>query len=90
MYNECTICQQRFEPEPGYYFGAMFISYGLSVMFLLPLALLIVFYFKWSVNAAMAFVIFLGMLFFIRILKFSRALWINIMVSYDPRYNKDK
>jgi len=88
MYHKCTVCQQRFEPEPGYYFGAMFISYGLSVIFLLPIALVLVFYFGWSVNAAMAFVIFLGMVFFIRILRFSRALWINIMVGFDSRYKK--
>jgi uncharacterized protein (DUF983 family) len=27
----CTACQYRFEPEPGFFFGAMYISYGLSI-----------------------------------------------------------
>ena len=88
MHVKCGVCGQNFEPEPGYYYGAMFISYAISVFLLLPAALLLVFYFKWTVNAAMATVIFLGMIFFIRILRFSRSLWINLMVKYDERYSE--
>ena len=84
----CEVCEQRFEPEPGYYYGAMFLSYIISSGILLPIALLLVFYFKWSVNAAMAMIIFIGVIFYIRILRFSRALWIHLMVKYNPRYIK--
>ncbi|HCM74790.1 MAG TPA: DUF983 domain-containing protein [Cytophagales bacterium] len=31
MNNNCTQCGVSFEPEPGFYFGAMFVSYALSV-----------------------------------------------------------
>ena len=31
MYNRCSSCNQTFEPEPGFYFGAMFISYAMAV-----------------------------------------------------------
>jgi len=86
MHKHCETCHQVFEPEPGYYYGAMFLSYILSVTILLPIALLAVFYFNWSVNGTMAFIIFLGCLFFVRILRFSRALWINIMVAYNPNF----
>ncbi len=88
MYATCSHCNQSFEPEPGYYYGAMFISYGISVFMLLPLALLLVFYFKVSVNAAMGIIILLGVLSFIRLLRFSRALWIHIMVKYNPKLKK--
>src|SRR5438309_1701554 len=30
MYDCCLVCQQSYEPEPGFYWGAMYISYGLS------------------------------------------------------------
>ncbi len=86
MHNNCQVCSQPFEPEPGYYYGAMFLSYIISVFLLLPGALLFVFYFKWSVNATMAFVIFCGALLYIWIMRFSRALWINLMVRFDKRY----
>ena len=28
----CTICGHRFEREPGFFFGAMYVSYGLSIV----------------------------------------------------------
>jgi uncharacterized protein (DUF983 family) len=27
----CPVCGQTYEPEPGFYWGAMFVSYGFSV-----------------------------------------------------------
>src|SRR5689334_7200367 len=41
MYKQCPCCGQSFEPEPGYYYGAMYVSFGfstgifLSVLFVL-------------------------------------------------------
>ncbi len=32
MNAHCTNCGVSFEPEPGFYFGAMFVSYALSVV----------------------------------------------------------
>jgi uncharacterized protein (DUF983 family) len=31
MHEYCSHCNTKFEPEPGYFFGAMFINYGLTV-----------------------------------------------------------
>ena len=28
---ECPVCGQTFEPEPGFYFGAMYVSFGFAV-----------------------------------------------------------
>ena len=30
MNNRCTECDFKFEREPGFFFGAMFVSYGLA------------------------------------------------------------
>ena len=32
MHGECPTCGVRLEPEPGFYFGAMFVSYAFSVV----------------------------------------------------------
>lgn len=88
MHHRCRVCNQLFEPEPGYYYGAMFLSYGLSVTILLPIALALVFYFDWTVNQAMVLIIFLGALFFFKILRFSRSLWINLLIRYNPKYEQ--
>ena len=31
MNSHCSNCEVSFEPEPGFYFGAMFVSYAISV-----------------------------------------------------------
>ena len=31
MHESCPVCHQHFEPEPGFYWGAMYISYAFSV-----------------------------------------------------------
>lgn len=35
MPSECPACHQTYEPEPGFYYGAMYISYAFSVAMLL-------------------------------------------------------
>ena len=32
MYDDCAICHYHFDREPGYFLGAMYISYGLAVV----------------------------------------------------------
>jgi uncharacterized protein (DUF983 family) len=86
MPEKCSICGQKLEPEPGFYFGAMFLSYGISAWVLLLLSLFLVFYFKWSVGTAMLIVLGVAALFYIKLMRFSRSLWIHLMVKYDPFY----
>lgn len=81
---KCKYCGQKTEPEPGFYYGAMFISYILSSWFLLLPALLLVFYFKWTLEAAMLFTILLGAVTYFKFLRGSRSLWLHLMVKHDP------
>ncbi len=34
MNERCPHCEIRLEPEPGFYQGAMYVSYGFTVMFM--------------------------------------------------------
>ena len=84
MEKKCRNCGQTFEPEPGFYFGAMFISYALNT------ALFIVVWVVYSqltadfsiwVLLVWMGVAALGMLpIFFRI---SRSIWISIFVRYQ-------
>lgn len=84
MYDQCTYCKQNFYPEPGFYFGAMFISYIIgSFLFLIP-GLFVVFYFGWTPNQAMALIIFMGIVLYLPLLRGSRVLWIHFIMKYSP------
>ena len=84
MEKACSHCKLNFEPEPGYYWGAMFLSYILSGWALLIICLGLVFYFDWSVESAMLVVIAIGALSYLKLMRFSRSLYIHLLVRYNP------
>jgi uncharacterized protein (DUF983 family) len=45
MHEHCPVCNLRFEVEPGFWYGAMFISYAINVAFLalLGVAIFVIF-----------------------------------------------
>lgn len=89
MPDQCEYCGQPTQPEPGFYFGAMFLSYIFSGWYILLPTLLLVFYFKWSLNAAMGAVILLGALSYLTILRCARSLWFHLMIKHDPQIEQD-
>jgi len=84
MPTHCSFCDQRTEPEPGFYFGAMFVSYTINTLLILPGTMLLVFYYKWSELAAISFMGFIMLISFFKILRGSRSLWLHLMVKHNP------
>ena len=84
MPENCSYCNQKIEPEPGFYYGAMFISYIVSSLLLLPVPLALVFIWKWSFEGAMGLMILITALLYFKFLRGSRSLWLHTMVKYDP------
>lgn len=41
MHENCPECGQTFHPEPGFYFGAMYISYAFSVAWVFTVAFIL-------------------------------------------------
>ncbi|MBK9150014.1 MAG: DUF983 domain-containing protein [Saprospiraceae bacterium] len=83
MPHHCDVCGQLFLPEPGFYYGAMFLSYIVTGFFFLGVVAFSIIVLKLSVNAAMGVVILVAASTYIFFLRFARALWLNLMVRYD-------
>lgn len=81
----CEHCGQSFSPEPGYYYGAMFISYIWTAFASLAIVGICLFVFDWSVNASMGFLVFLGIISFFWVLRISRSMYIHLDVRYDEK-----
>jgi len=84
MPENCAYCNQPTEPEIGFYYGAMMVSYAISAWLFLIIVLVLVFYFDWSVNSAMFVIIFLMAVCYLRLLRYSRSLWLHLMVRHSP------
>jgi uncharacterized protein (DUF983 family) len=93
MNKECPVCKQPFELEPGFYWGAMYVGYGLSGGYMLSTVSLMLFFFNFSVEAAFAVSILGGLFIFPLIARLARAVWLHIYVGYDekfaPKVNKE-
>ncbi len=80
----CPHCNFKFEKEPGYFFGAMYVNYGLTVAESIATYIIAQFFFEetfdFRIIPIIAFVIIAMASFNIR---FSRILWIYMFRNYS-------
>ena len=86
MNDECPVCKESFEPEPGFYFGAMFVSYAINVAIMVAVWVASNVLIKeevgvwWLVLASVVTGLVLTPVTF----RWARLVWINMFVKYDP------
>jgi hypothetical protein len=84
MYPRCPNCGLKFEREPGYFLGAMYISYGLALMTIVAFALLLWASTPWSLQKITVWAILLFLPLAPMLTLFSRVLWIYLDRTIDP------
>jgi hypothetical protein len=82
MPDHCPVCQEDFKIEPGFYSGALWVSYPIVISILIPLALLQILCFDFSFVLAFFISLIVMLLLQPLLMRYSRAIWINIFVSY--------
>lgn len=84
MHKNCSVCGQSFEPETGFYYGSMYVSYGVSVLIMfIPAGIA---YFVFGAGFWMMFSLVIGIYIsmFPLIFRWARNIWLNIFVKYSP------
>ena len=84
MYERCPVCLLRFEREPGYFLGAMYISYGLALVIIGLLAALLWAITGWWITKDTIWAVVLFLPLAPAITYFSRVLWIYFDQTVDP------
>lgn len=85
MPESCEHCGQYYEPEPGFYFGAMFISYIFSGFFCLFFVMFFHWILDWGLESSFALLIAVCAIWFVWFWRFSRSVWINIVIHFDSK-----
>ncbi len=85
MFDTCSVCGLKYEREPGYFLGAMYVSYLASIPPVVLLVLAI-----WKINGGLTDiglgVAFLAYLPFVPIVaRLARVVWMYIDQAFDPR-----
>ena len=80
----CINCNLKYEIEPGFWYGAMYVSYALTV-FLAILVWLIMYVLNNDIDVfiQVSIISFLLISLFPVVYFLSRLIWINFFVSYD-------
>jgi uncharacterized protein (DUF983 family) len=89
MYDRCNICQLKYEQEPGFWWGAMYISYALSSIALLGTAFVCKFLLHLSLAKTMLMVLLIALLGFLYNARIARVIYINLFVHYNNQSNKE-
>lgn len=84
MYENCPHCGLKYEQEPGFFYGAMYVSYALTVGLWVTLAVAIFTFINISPWLFLAIGVISLFLLLPIIYRLSRAIWLNIFVKYKP------
>jgi hypothetical protein len=90
MHDKCEVCGLKYELEPGFWWGAMYLAYAFSSGTLLITAGICRLGFNLDVNTTMLVVLIVSLIGFTFNARLARIVWINIYVAYDKKYAKHK
>lgn len=85
MPKKCPKCGQDFQIETGFYYGAMYVSYALTIALIVAVFIALIVFNIFSIELFLlldfiALLIALPYLF-----KVSRSIWIALMVKFDKK-----
>ena len=88
MNEKCSHCGLKYQIEPSFFYGAMYVSYGLNVA--LGIAAFIISFSILNTSLKVAFIAILAsnIVLFPFVLRWSRNIYINMFVSFDKKFRK--
>lgn len=88
MHERCKCCGLKFFIEPAFFYGAMYVSYGLNVG--LAIVTFLISYFGLGFSLLQSFFAIIGILIVLMPipLRLSRNIWINLFKNYNKNAEK--
>ncbi|MDO1501367.1 DUF983 domain-containing protein [Winogradskyella maritima] len=89
IHERCSHCQTRYRMEPSFFYGSMYVSYGVGIAF--AVVAFVVSYLIFESSLTTAFLSIVGTLVVLMpiIMRLSRNIWINLFMSYDSANSKN-
>jgi len=81
MHAKCPHCAQNLQPEPGFYYGSMYVSYGLTVAIFVAVVVIGYTFFNpdmWDIVISLTIVLFLVAPLVFRL---SRSIWAHMFIK---------
>ena len=87
MPDQCVVCGQDFKIEVGFYWGALYVAYALSVATSLPQFFFYFIILDLSLNWSFTILIIVQLLLTPYLYRLSKSLWIHMFVPFGRRRN---
>ena len=88
MHEKCSHCSLKYKIEPSFFFGAMYVSYGVGIAFGVAAFIISYFFFGSSLMTSFISIIVALVIFMPYIMRVSRNIWINMFISYDKNADR--
>ena len=90
MHERCSNCNTKYKIEPSFFYGSMYVSYGVGIAF--AVAAFVISYGFLGTSLMVGFIaIIITMIGFLPvILRLSRNIWINLFLNYDKSLSTKK
>ncbi len=79
----CSKCGLRYRLEPSFFYGSMYVSYGVGIAFAVAAFVISHFMFQASLLYSFFAIIVTMIAFGPIIMRISRNIWINMFIGYD-------
>ena len=85
MNDRCPVCGLAFLREAGYFLGAMYVSYALGVLTVLPVGIVLAVVLEWPLAVVIPLLVLQTIVSMPLFLRFSRIIWLYVDQAVDPR-----
>ena len=84
----CTVCKLKFEKEPGFFYGSLYITYAFGVaLFVTWWIFKTVFFPSMSIDTMVLWMMFIQIVLAPPSLYYGKLIWLNIFESYNSNYD---
>ncbi len=88
MHERCSHCKTKYKMEPSFFYGAMYVSYGVGIVFALAAFSVSFLLIETSLITSFMAIVATLIVFMPVIIRLSRNIWINLFFKYDAKVVK--
>jgi len=88
IHHHCSQCNTKYRLEPSFFYGSMYVSYGVGIAFAVAAFVISYLILDSSLNITFLSIIGTLVVFAPIIMRLSRNIWINLFIHYDKSLAK--
>lgn len=88
MKDHCSHCSTKYRIEPSFFYGSMYVSYGIGIAFAVAAFVISYLFLGSSLLTAFIAIVVTLIVFGPIIMRLSRNIWINMFMHYDKNLVK--